>query len=76
MQTWRIYVCTFALDIWSKFPIMIGSLIRHYPNCLMSIEYNIDSIFDNTRPISIFYSEYILSLIMFCPEVSIKSCAK
>ena len=68
----RIFVESFALNIWSISSIMMRSLIRHDTQDRVNIEYGIDGSFHETSSIRIFDSEYIASTIMLCPEVGIE----
>jgi hypothetical protein len=76
MESWCIGINSFGLDIWAIFATMTNTLIWYKPKDIMCIENAIYSSLYKTSPISIFYADDILSLIMVRPEVTIKCSAE
>jgi hypothetical protein len=76
MESWCIGINSFGLDIWAIFATMTNTLIWYKPKDIMCIENAIYSSLYKTSPISILYTDDVLSPIMVCPEVTVECSAE
>ena len=76
MESRRICVYTFWLDVWPILTSMTDALIGNKSEDIVCIEDRIYSSLHKTSSICILHTDNILSLIMMCPEITIESSSK